>query len=222
MKIMDKEQERIQEEQQPEAKKKKIINGIKTALVGVVLLAGMYLLNCHPFFIGTPTEVTLGDLTIIPGETTVGELIDAGYEFSDFEHAEWVQDRENAGYVYTEVIDTTAEVEARTYYDLVLLKEGEDCAEISIVNENSAAKVLPECKVRSITVDGFRESAADTTIKGIAFGQISETALEEAMGKAPEKVSEDYYVWEKGNYKLQLRLTEEGAVDSVTSFYERK
>lgn len=54
MKIVDREQERIQQEQTPAGKRKKRIRNLATGIAIVAAIAMIYLINHHPAFAGSP------------------------------------------------------------------------------------------------------------------------------------------------------------------------
>lgn len=218
MNVTDKEKERQREAQSPEGKKKKLIETILTVVVIAVICVGFYIVNHHPYFTGEPHAVVLEGVTVMPGVTTMGELAAAGYEFSDQEHAEWTG---AGGYQYMEVLDTSAELEGRTYYDLVLVKDGTAYAEIEVVNESTSGKAFTECILREVAVRTYHEGSYNVSVDGISLGKASEAALTEATGLSPEKIGSKY-VWKKGNYSVSLELGSDGKVSGFSSKYEKE
>lgn len=218
MSVTDKEQKKQQEASDPKAKKNKTLETILTLAVIAAVCAGLYIMSHHPFFIGKPHAVVLENITAIPGTTTMGDLAAAGYEFSDLDHATWAGAE---GYQYTEVLDVSAELEARTYYDLVLVKNGTAYASIEVINEATSNKPFTECILREVTVGAFNEGSNNTSVDGVSFGQLSEAALSEATGLSPEKVGSKY-LWKKGNYSLSLEVGDDGRIVGVSSKYEKE
>lgn len=218
MNVTDREQEKQKAAQSPEGKKKKLVETVLIVAVIVVFCIGIYIVNHNPHFTGEPHAVALGGVTAIPGTTTMGELAAAGYEFSDRDHAEWTG---AGGYLYTEVLDLSAELEGRTYYDLVLVKDGDAYADIEVINEATSSKAFTECVLREVAVKNYHEGSDGVSVDGISFGQLSEAALTGAIGASPESVA-GKYVWKKGNYSLSLELGDDGKVSGISSKYVKE
>lgn len=219
MEIVDREQERYEKENSPEGKRKKWKEGLVGLVIAAVCCVVIYVLNHNPAFTGTPHEVTLGDTVILPGSTTVQELYDKGYDFSDLSAAKITQE----GRVYKEVFDISSEAEARTYYySVILVKDEKGVATLDVVNEQSKAVPLSECKVRSVRVYVWDEGAENAALDGFLLEELSVEKLSETAGKARESSDGSSYTWEKGNYSMTLNYDENGSLQSFISFYEKQ
>ena len=178
----------------------------------------VYLTACGSSDHGTPHVMMLGDIEIKPGETTIQELADAGYEFSDNSSVEMVPEDEGFGYtwVYTQVYDLNAKAEARTLYSsVVVLKDGEVAAMISIYNEGEKEITLAQCKISYITVYITYFEADKVAVEGITWDKLSAEALTEVLGEVTRSTDDKVYVWENGWYSLILRYQEDGTIESI-------
>ena len=178
----------------------------------------VYLTACGSSDHGTPHVMMLGDIEIKPGETTIQELADAGYEFSDNSSVEMVPEDEGFGYtwVYTQVYDLNAKAEARTLYSsVVVLKDGEVAALISIYNEGEKEITLAQCKISYITVYITYFEADKVAVEGITWDKLSAEALTEVLGEVTRSTDDKVYVWENGWYSLILRYQEDGTIESI-------
>lgn len=217
MKVVDKEQERIQKEQTPAGKRKKLIQQIVLSILIAGIIVIIYLLNHHPAFAGSPHLVTLGGVTVEPGKTTVKELTDAGYEISDQSLSEWTEIDGTSAYVYHEVYDLASEVEGSSFYMLKLVKEGREHAGITIVNHKSSAAKLTECLVYSVEIHASSKGADTDTVDGIKINQLSLEGLQDLLGEPSDESSTGVYEWKKGKYSLRLKSGEKEQVLSVQS-----
>lgn len=217
MEVVNKEQERIQQEQTPAGKRKKLIQQIVLGILIAGIIVIIYLLNHHPAFAGSPHLVTLGGVTVEPGKTTVKELTDAGYEISDQSLSEWTEIDGTSTYVYHEVYDLASEVEGSSYYMVKLVKEGREHAGITIVNHKSSAAKLTECLVYSIEVRTSSKGADMDTVNGIQVNQLSLEGMQGLLGVPSDESDTGIYEWKKGKYSLSLKSGEKGQVLSVKS-----
>lgn len=222
MRVVDMEQERMEQEKTPEGKRKKLLQNIATILAVAVFVAVMYLVYHHPFFVGQPHMVLVDGVTIVPGETTMEELNKEGYELSDWDHSEMVKENGKMQHIYTEVLDLSTQIEPRTYYSMVLVKEGLGYATVEFVNESSSSVPITACKIRAVTVADYHEASQNAQLEGILFDELTVDALSAASGLETEELNETYYTWEKGNYLMRLEFRENGTVESFTSGYEKQ
>lgn len=206
---------------------------ISTLLVGGLLAAGcgiIYITSTHPAFIGTPHPVVVDGFEIKPGETTVSELSQAGFQISDrdaYFSVPTADGKVSSGYSEFYSLDT--EVEGKSYYEgLILVKEDEDYAYIEVVNESPSAKKLGEAKVREVEVYDYQEKADQACLEGISFHELTQEGLTAKAGQ-PKSVEtdagEDYKgtkaTWSKGNYEMEVEWKSDGTVSSFCSVYER-
>lgn len=203
MKIIDQEEVRKAEEQTPEGKKKKMLSKIGTLVFFAVLFIAFYFLDRNHVFSGEPYPIHVANITVIPGETTVQEILQAGYDLSDRDHGEWMSDV--GGFYYSEVIDPAAEADPNSYYHLILVKEGTACASITIYNSDEwKSKPLPECRVSKIEVAAFHKESDQAAILDIPLAEVTKEAISEQLGAEPEILDSGRCVWEKGKYSLTL------------------
>lgn len=230
MKVIDKEQERIEKEKTPQAKRLKLLRTIVTAVILVIFAAFLYLSSHHPMFIGTPHVVTVGGFAVEPGKTTVRELEAAGFYLSDYTmmSTEIYDTEVISGYL--EAYDLSSSVEKQSYYDmLTLVKDGQRYAGLSVVNESVKSAALADCKIRSIIIYATDEESEIASIDGVSMAQLTQAALTAAAGE-PASISDStasdekltVAKWEKGNYFMELSMKEDGTVYSFTSKYEKK
>lgn len=207
MEIVDKEQERLAEEQTPEGRKKKALKWVGNLAVLAALAVVYQLLMHYHVFSGEPYPVSLENITIVPGQTTVQELLEAGYELSDREYSEV---RKDTGMMYyTGVIDPSEEADAKTYYMMVLVKDSRAHASITVYNwEEWSKKPLGECKVSLVEVRDFHEKSEQAAILDIPILEATKEAISERLGKEPEVLDSGTYRWEKGKYSLMFEVDE--------------
>ena len=230
MKVVDKEQERIEKANTPEGEKSKRLSTILTVVAVAAFAVFLYLSGHHPMFIGTPHVVTVDGFTVEPGKTTVGELGAAGFMVSDFSMRKTNISGGQVTSGYMEAFAPSTPVEGKSYYDMLrLVKDGEAYASLSVVNESSSDATLADCKVRSITVFSTDEAAMTASIDGIPMEGLTQESLAGVSGE-PERVSDSTLSgekkivakWAKGNYSMELTMNEDGTAYSFVSKYEKK
>ena len=196
MRVVDMEQERMEQEKTPEGKRKKLLQNIATILAVAVFVAVMYLVYHHPFFVGQPHMVLVDGVTIVPGETTMEELNKEGYELSDWDHSEMVKENGKMRHIYRGIgfVDTD-----RTAYILQYGagKRGLGYATVEFVNESSSSVPITACKIRAVTVADYHEASQNAQLEGILFDELTVDALSAASGLETEELNETYYTWEK-------------------------
>lgn len=207
MEIVDKEQERLAKEQTPEGRKKRALKWVGNLAVFVAIAIVYQVLMHYHVFSGEPYPVSLENITIVPGQTTVQELLEAGYELSDREYSEV---RKDTGMMYyTGVIDPSEEADAKTYYMMVLVKEGRAHASITVYNwEEWSKKPLGDCKVSMVDLRDFHEKSEQAAILDIPILEATKEAISERLGKEPEVLESGRYRWEKGKYSLMFETDE--------------
>lgn len=220
MEIMDKEQERIVKEQEEQSQKgnKKLFAIIGRIVFFAVLLIAFYFLDKSKILSGEPYPISVENITVIPGETTVQELAQAGYGLADPESREWVMENYTGYFYNSEEIDLTAEVEANSYYYVYLVKDGRTYAYLTIYN-SGRSKPVTECKISSFRVASFDVNSDQAMILDIPFPEATEEAISERLGIEP-KVSEYRTLWKKGKYSVIYEPAEEGDGKAITSEYE--
>lgn len=169
---------------------------------------------------GEPYAVTVGEIQIKPGVTTMQEAEDAGYGFNDLMGGTVVRGEDGLAYtVYTQILDLNAEAEANTIYTgLVMIKDEKRVATISIVNRSAKNAPLKECVISTVTVSFDDYEVEKAAVEGVTFGNVSGETLTEVLGNA--KKTPNYgceYSWERGKYSLDLSYQEDGSLESVRS-----
>lgn len=217
MKIINKEEEQIAEEQTPEGKKKKMLSKIGTLVFFAVLFIVFYFLDRNHVFSGEPYPIRVENVTVIPGETTVQEILQAGYDLSDRDHGEWMSDV--GGFYYSEVIDPEVKADPNSYYHLILVKEGTAYASITIYNSDEwKSKPLPECRISKIEVAAFHKGSDQAAVLDIPLAEVTKEAISKKLGAEPEDLSSSC-VWKKGKYSLTLHSDDSVSGRMISSEY---
>ena len=220
MKVVDKEQERIDFENSPAGKRKQWL-GLLAALVFFLVAAFLYRMFPNlEIGGGKPYVIVMDGLEIIPGETTVQDLANAGYELTDMTGKVMLNERGEDGeiiYRYRNVYDLTSEADARSMYSsLILVKDEEQAALISIINSETSAVPLTQCIISNITIYNDYIDADKVTVEGTSLPQLTEGMLTELYGK-PDRNYDNSLTWDKGNYYLSLKIEEDGTVKSLST-----
>ena len=220
MKVVDKEQERIDFENTPAGKRKQWL-GLLAALVFFLVAAFLYRMFPNlEIGGGKPYVIVMDGLEIIPGETTVQDLANAGYELTDMTGKVMLNERGEDGeiiYRYRNVYDLTSEADARSMYSsLILVKDEEQAALISIINSETSAVPLTQCIISNITIYNDYIDADKVTVEGTSLPQLTEGMLTELYGK-PDRNYDNSLTWDKGNYYLSLKIEEDGTVKSLST-----
>ncbi|MCH5259761.1 MAG: hypothetical protein J1F18_08410 [Lachnospiraceae bacterium] len=220
MKVVDKEQERIDYENSPAGKRKQWL-GLLAALVFFLVAAFLYRMFPNlEIGGGKPYVIVMDGLEIIPGKTTVQDLANAGYELTDMTGKVMLNERGEDGeiiYRYRNVYDLTSEADARSMYSsLILVKDEEQAALISIVNNETSAVPLTQCIVSNITIYNHYIDSDKVTVEGTSLPQLTEGMLTELYGK-PDRNYDNSLTWDKGNYYLSLKIAEDGTVESLST-----
>lgn len=189
---------------------------VRNAAVLVIIM--MCVTGCGSSTSAEPYIIKIGDKEIKTGKTTVQELADEGYDFSDLSGREriWGDDF-SSEWIYTQVYDLTSETEARTVYPAItVVKDGQQVALISICNESKYNAPLSDCKITSFTVYEYCWEVDKVSFEEISFENLSSDALVEMLGE-PKKISDnkDKYTWERGLYTFELKYQDDGTVESI-------
>lgn len=220
MKVVDKEQERIDYENSPAGKRKQWL-GLLAAVVFFLIAAVLYRMFPNiEIGGGKPYVIVMDGVEITPGKTTVQDLADAGYELTDMSGKVMLNERDENReivYRYRNVYDLTSEADARTLYSsLILVKEEEQAASISIINNGANAVPLSQCIVSDIYVYSYCIDADQVTVEGTPLPQLTEEMLTELFGKQDRNYN-NTIVWNKGKYYFDLGLEEDGTVKYIST-----
>ena len=123
--------------------------------------------------------------------------------------------------MYSEVYDLDAQADKKTVYtSIILVKDGQCVALISVVNEKNTEIPLSECKINSVAVCPDYYESETVSLEGASFGQLSANTLTKILGK-PRKVSEEgrTYTWERGVHRVILTYNEDGFPESLKTEY---
>lgn len=187
-----------------------------------IALLGLYLISTSPLIAGKPYELETSGYTIQPGKTTVAELTEAGFSFSDYSSN------------YKEIYDVNTMAASKTKYQLVsLLKEGKLLADVTIINESSTSKPLLNCLISEVTLNLEKpyDDMDKVYLKGISLTDLTPDKLSEVMGK--NSTAADYksyldtsptgtsYIWSKGKYALEIVISTDGNLMSIKSNYNK-
>ena len=221
MKIVDKEQERIDIENKPESKKKQLLEFL-AVLVFFLICVGVYKLFPNiEIGAGKPYVIFMDGLEITPGKMTVQDLADAGYELSDMSERIMASDKDENGntvFFYRDVYDLESDAEARTLYaSLVLVKGEHQAADVSIINNSGKSIPLSQCIVSEITIRSNYVDADKVTVDGTPFSQLTEEKITEMFGKQERKSSDTTTVWERGKYYFYFEVEEDGTVKRIST-----
>ena len=221
MKVVDKEQERIEYEKSPAAKRKSWLE-LLAALVFFLVCAGLYRVLPHiEIGGGKPYVIVMDGLEITPGKTTVQDLADAGYELSDTSAKIMASEKDENGntmFFYRDVYDLEAEAEPRTLYaSLVLVKGETQAAEVSVINDRGSAIPLSQCIVSEVLVRDRFTDADKVTVEGTPFAQLTEEKVTEWFGKKERVFNTTTLIWEKGNYYFSVEIDEDGTVKKLST-----
>ena len=220
MKVVDKEQERIDYENSPAGKRKKWLGLLPPLIFVIICFALSKVLPDIEIGGGKPYVIVMDGLEITPGTTTVQDLANAGYELTDMTGKVMLNERGEDGeiqYRYRNVYDLTSEADARSMYSmLILVKDEEQAASLSIVNNETSAVPLTQCIVSNITIYSDCIDADKVTVEGTSFPQLTEGMLTELYGK-PDKNYDNSLTWDKGNYYFSLKVEEDGTVRSIST-----
>lgn len=228
MEIRDLNEERQKKENTQEGKKRKLVVNMIIAAVIIVALGAAYIMRHHPAFIGTPHNMTIDGVTITPGVTTLGDLADAGFQFTDYSQRALNTSGNQVETYYKQFYDITESADARTVYsEIYMIKDNKHYGSVDVVNESGSAVPLSECMVRETAVNKNHYLSEKATIDGIAFSDISLDSAKKLFGESVKESpnlsgKNTDYTWKKGNYSAQITVTSEGILDGISSKYDKK
>ncbi|HWP50739.1 MAG TPA: hypothetical protein VN626_03470 [Clostridia bacterium] len=205
------------------SKPQPVRNNKKLVMVIIVMVACfgaiLYVATHATFATGKPYSVEVEGLTILPGKTTVQDLVDAGYYLSDY------------SVLYKKGYDLTTPAEAKTNYtQIALVKDANIYAHLEVANESSSEKTLAECIVSNaeftLTYDYQNEDTI--SVNGVKLKDITPDKMAEISGK-PYKVSA-YSSYDKSHtgtestwlfhaYALHVITLDDGSLYQVSSTY---
>ncbi|MBQ9989330.1 MAG: hypothetical protein IJP31_00055 [Lachnospiraceae bacterium] len=165
---------------------------------------------------GEPIVVNVGGVDIIPGQTTMQDVEDAGLAFTNMGNqiGASVFDQKISAF-----IDLSGMAEAMTNYTGVyLVKDGEVVASVSVYNASEKEIPYGECLISTVSVYVDHYEHEKASVDGISFEELSQEKFTEVFGKSDSKIMETIY-WEKGKYKAFLGYTEDGELEKFGAQY---
>lgn len=219
MHIIDKEQERREAQKNPETKQKEKIRKLLYGVGIAIFLVAAFFYYRSPSYTGTPHTMQIAGQTIEPGETTVQQLAENGFEI---ENGKFLNKKQ----VYDIAASTMM---GKSYSDLFMLtKDSKSYATIVIVNEDSGEKPLSQCKVREISVSEYYMDYENLIVDGMKLSELTVPLLTESNGKPydnytsalPEGGTVETTVWEDKHYGIEIEVGGEGTVRRVVLSYE--
>lgn len=194
-------------------------------VLAVALLVVMILIARHPSMTGTSTEIQVDGFSVIPGETTVQEVMDAGFDLTDQEARIYdINSESKFSYVYDPEMMAEGETE---YMGIIMIKGNETLAYLHVANRKSSDKRLGDCVVSQITLyvgdepDGERYAVDGVLLKDLTLEKLiaekgDYTRQSEKENENGQTVLET--VWDKDVYKLSVKnLEEDGTITEVVS-----
>lgn len=190
----------------------------------IVLLVVMILIARHPSSTGTSTEIQVDGFSVIPGETTVQEIMDNGFDLTDLDA--WVYDID-AESKYSYVYDAESMAEGQTEYTgILMVKDNESLAYLNVANRKSSDRRLGDCVVSQIALYSIEEEERERyAVNGIPLRDLTyEKILEEKGDYTRQSEKEDAdgraiteTFWSKDVYELSVESLEDGTITKMIS-----
>lgn len=226
-------------QRKPGSTKKWMIANASLGAVVMLLCVWIYGAEQHPVYAGTPYTAAVGGCAVEPGKTTMQDFYDAGFILSDLvKHKDSLERNDSDSTVIYLPYDVKAPAEPSTYYHgigmsqdekgtvryygFLLVRDGQVYADISAINEYSAAGTLGDLVVCGISVYDTYQAADTAQLEGISMGNLSAEALAAAAGEPAGRMdgTAGYVWWEDGIYSAELSLKEDGTVRSFSTCYK--
>lgn len=206
------------QERRPENRKMEILSGIVTiAVIVVVVLFRQAQRTNHRLF-EEPYPIRVGSVTVIPGETTVEALSDAGYELAEYNNKAW--NTEEGGFYYAEIVDVTAAAKPNAYYMMTLLKEGEECAVLQIYNWTREAAPVKNWTIGMLEVSYYDEEAEQAALVNIPFAELTKERVSQSVETKPDSEGNGKYTWRNGAYVMSVEFADDMTVERIRSEYD--
>lgn len=183
------------------------------AVVAVVILVGIGWYNRQPTATGLPFLVTVEGTQLVPGQTTVQELLDAGFVVGDSELSAGLER------VFTE-FDTTKKLDKQSYISNVYLnKAGETAARVELANFSpNGGKPLAECVVTKVNVAPRDAEKFKIVIGETPFSDFTPDTIATIYPQA--EAGTDATVVVDKNYQLRFEM-ENGEIGYISSVYDK-
>lgn len=207
------------QEQSPKGKKEKIITTVLFVAVVVVWasIRAVNRTNHRPN--EEPFPIRVCEVTVMPGETTVEALSDAGYELAVYDSRAW--STEEGKFCYQDVVeDMTADAAPRDYGWMALLKDGEDCAVLQIYNWSGGPAPVKDWTIGMVEIASYHEGAEQAALIGIPFSDLTREGVTQSAEKKPESSEQNKCVWRNGAYYMSIEFGDDAAVERIRSEYD--
>lgn len=172
------------------AKRKRWILAWVMGVLDALIIIALFVI-VKGMFIGDPASpyvVTVGDLEIIPGETTGEDIANAGFLLYD--------DYNDTPY------DT--QLDSQDFESFSIKKDGEYYGSVFLRNlESDRAVTLRECYVTDVLVNKIYGHAS---YGGIAIEDLTKDILIDLVGQKPKQESSTFVKWSCGNMLLSYSL----------------
>lgn len=212
--VIDKEKERKEKESTPEGKRAKKIRICLEAAALIIFFGVVYVINHNPNAKKDMVTVTVQGVEIVPGETKVQEILEAGFSLAEQQIAY--------------IIDPETMAEPNSYYTLIILvKDEKKYGTVTIANDSNTAKEIPECTVLKISVYETDEGSEQVMVDGIAMGELTYEQLVDSYGE-PASNEETTYIegtevnWENKEYYFSVDIDKDGKIQHVQSSHGRR
>lgn len=180
----------------------------------VLLLVGggiLYLITHSPNARNDMVVVNVAGIDIVPGETKISDFLDAGFELS----------QNQAG----DILDETQNMEKDTYVPLILLtKDRNYYGTVSLGNDTGKDAPLSKAIILSVSVYGSDTNAENAAADNIAMKDLTEEALTDKYGPAQTREEAEYIggtnlEWENKGYYFSANIGDDGKVHMLHSSY---
>jgi len=205
------------QEQPPENKRSRVISGLVSILLLVLLAFCRQMQRSNHSLFEEPYPIRVGDVTVIPGETTVEALSNAGYELSDYDNEKW--NTEEGGFYYPETVDVTVDADPNTHYMMVLLKEGHVCASLQIYNWTGGAIPVKDWTIGMVQISSYQEGAQQAALVNIPFSELTQERVTQSIEARPTSTDNGICVWKNGAYWMSIEFEDDTTVMSIRSEY---
>lgn len=212
--VVDREKQRKEKENTPEGKKAKKIRLCLEIAAFIILFSVLYVVNHNPNAKKDMVTVTVQGVEIVPGKTTVQDILEGGFSLADQQVAN--------------VIDPAAVAEANSYYTMIcLVKENKEYGRLTIANDSNMEQEIPKCKVLKISIYHSNEDADQVLVDGTAIKDLTYEQLVDSYGE-PASSEETTYIegtdvkWESKEYFFSADVAKDGTIYSVESSYGRR
>lgn len=195
--------------------KKQIYSILMYIAIGILVVWGFYQTKVDG---GKPFPIQIDDVTIIPGETTMGDLLEQGVEM----YASTSNPLEPAEITGAEELG--ANTEAYMIYGIpkkLKTKVNDKAFYCTVVNTSDKAKEIKDCVVNSVSVyfKDMEELKCTLLINGKEYNEGMKAELE-AEHKKYFNDYDDSYAVKYDHYKLEFDSGDDGKISSVQSSWK--